>query len=956
MGFWMLLFVMVASYVISDLLAPKQKMEDAKPAGIGEFQFPTAEEGRVIPIVWGSVKIKAPNLIWYGDKHEEAIEEEYKVKSGLFSSKKKEVTVGYKYFIGMQFALCRGPIDKLTKVRVGEKQVFSGTINGEGGYYVNDENLWGGHEFGSGGMEGWLYVKPGSMSQSSHWYIERFQKQGGVTPRYLGICYLTWEGGYIGDSVSIRPWEFYVSRWPAQLSNSYKQISTDDANPIHVAYEIFTQHLGIPSASIDWSNWFTAASTVYTEGNGFSMLLDRPIEAIEVIQMIEDQIDGVFYLDPSTGKWKVNLVRGGYTLANEPQIDDSNLLAINEYTRGSWEDTINEIRVQYNKRNNEYQTTYAIAQDMANMKIQAGRLVSTTIQFPGVKKGSNANKLAWRELRTRSYPLAKATVEVTREFWNLVVGDVVSFSSTEHGVENMPMRVQRIDFGTLADGNIKLDLFEDVFSIADSSFDDPDDSQWEPSTQTMTAIATGEQLAFEAPFAFERRDPKGLGMNRVWTTGRRPNTGESGIEVRQRNSSGTPAGSFYEAGLIYQFVLIGELLADLPIKNHGYSFTIDTDGWDAATKLLKWLKTYNAETVGQDLANLLLIDDEFMAPLQPSQSGDDVYCGVVYRGLLDSNIAAHSAGAKVWVLCAGGGLLDVAFADPPRKVDVKLLTTSQYDTLSEGSATTMQVTMNDRSKRPYSPLKPKFNNGSTEYPTSVGFTSYYPTNNVDNYGFLVRILRRDFRIFDEILNATVDAGTTSPDFPTNNTTEHEMEVWNDPDGTPTLLFTTAWMNDGVSVPMVAYRNKIYRYTDGVIPSRMRIRVNARHTYDGTVYESLKYLEHDFDTSDSILASWFNLGARAVNVASNVWTVPDTGSYTFSLANYLQGTGTVEYRLNSGTWTTIIPDNTTMAAVLAGVTAGDTLEVRHTVASGTDEQYLAVLAPVSTADAYMILAY
>jgi hypothetical protein len=73
-------------------------------------------------------------------------------------------------------------------------------------------------------------------------------------------------------------------------------------------------------------------------------------------------------------------------------------------------------------------------------------------------------------------------------------------------------------------------------------------------------------------------------------------------------------------------------------------------------------------------------------------------------------------------------------------------------------------------------------------------------------------------------------------------------------------------------------------------------------------------------------------------------------------NYLQGTGTVEYRLNSGTWTTIIPDNTTMAAVLAGVTAGDTLEVRHTVASGTDEQYLAVLAPVSTADAYMILAY
>ena len=35
--------------------------------------------------------------------------------------KKKKVTIGYKYFMGLHMGICRGPIDALRQIRVGDK-------------------------------------------------------------------------------------------------------------------------------------------------------------------------------------------------------------------------------------------------------------------------------------------------------------------------------------------------------------------------------------------------------------------------------------------------------------------------------------------------------------------------------------------------------------------------------------------------------------------------------------------------------------------------------------------------------------------------------------------------------------------------------------------------------------------------------------------------------------------
>ena len=63
--------IMIVSALLSYALAPKPK--PPKPASITDFDIPTAEEGREIPVVFGTVWITGPNVLWYGDLRSEPI-------------------------------------------------------------------------------------------------------------------------------------------------------------------------------------------------------------------------------------------------------------------------------------------------------------------------------------------------------------------------------------------------------------------------------------------------------------------------------------------------------------------------------------------------------------------------------------------------------------------------------------------------------------------------------------------------------------------------------------------------------------------------------------------------------------------------------------------------------------------------------------------------------------------
>jgi hypothetical protein len=126
MVFWVLIEIalMVAMTVITNLLA-----RSPKASALGDFQTPTAEEGRVIPVIFGTVLCKGPNVTWYGDLKAKPIKSfglPWWAGGLLFPSK----TLGYKYYMGMQMVLCHGPVDAL--IAVGYVQNQSGLHVGDG--------------------------------------------------------------------------------------------------------------------------------------------------------------------------------------------------------------------------------------------------------------------------------------------------------------------------------------------------------------------------------------------------------------------------------------------------------------------------------------------------------------------------------------------------------------------------------------------------------------------------------------------------------------------------------------------------------------------------------------------------------------------------------------------------------------------------------------------------------
>jgi len=62
---WVQLALLVLSAVVTAMLTPKPPVP--KAAALADFQVPTAEQDRAIPVIFGKVRVTGPNVVWYGD-------------------------------------------------------------------------------------------------------------------------------------------------------------------------------------------------------------------------------------------------------------------------------------------------------------------------------------------------------------------------------------------------------------------------------------------------------------------------------------------------------------------------------------------------------------------------------------------------------------------------------------------------------------------------------------------------------------------------------------------------------------------------------------------------------------------------------------------------------------------------------------------------------------------------
>lgn len=918
MAFFLTLILWLAFFTLSQLLVPDPDLENARPATLNDFNFPTATEGRVLPLHWGTDLVKGPNVLWYGDLKAVPIEEEVKVS--LF--KKEKFVTGHQYYIGFQMGICHGPAI-LKAIYVGEEKVWSGTKSTDGTIEID-----------GGGVRGTFFFYTGTTTQSVNSYLSSHQSP---CPAYRGTCYGVWQGGYVGNSTSIKPWAFEIQRIPNTLAPAYATVNTYDCNPMEIVYEIMTNTdwgYGYAATEIDTTDWATAAQTLHGEGNGMSFIMANQRNATEIIKEVERQIDGHFRIDPATGKWKVALIRDGYSTSGLKNADVTTIKELIDFNRGTWDGTINTVRIMFKRRANDYTEGYAQAHDSANINIQ-GRKVPAIYTYVGLRNDALANKLAWREIRAHSYPLAKVRFKGDRTFWNSYVGEVIMFTYEfkEFTVTDMPFRIIKLDYGNNENPEIMIDAVQDIFSWRAASFSDPDATSWSLPSRNLLPFPSGDQLAFELPYAMQRRTADPSTENRLWVAGISPGRAETGYEVLQRNGvTYPPSGNYYSCGNVGSFMWAG--YTDGAIDQDDTQIDILTD-----VNISRFQSSVPSSEAGEYLINMFLIGDELiLAPTVAEITGGLRFTNCL-RGVCDTAQTTHTDTSKVYFFQLGGGIPGIVFLDD-RYVQLKLLPYNDKGekvSASDAGLTVLELQMMDRAIRPYPPTFMKWN--TVQYPTTVDITS----------DVVVTFNRRDFRILNEQSQHATDASTINGDFPSNNNTKYRLKLW---DGV-TLKYTGAWNDSSASVTMEL--EKIFRYLNG-LPTTLKLSLETKHTYSAEDYEALQAIYHTASVQSSSYDDdhWFG-NCPYNTTCPNSWTAPVTGTYGFSIPAAIAGD--IQAQVNSGGWSTIITAGLTTGN-LVGVTADDTIEVRHldNITSTPAEMLLTVTAPSGTEDAFAVLVF
>lgn len=65
-SFFVQIAIGLAIAAVGFILTPQPKR--TKPPEAQDLEAPTAEAGRPIPVVFGSITVRGANILWYGDK------------------------------------------------------------------------------------------------------------------------------------------------------------------------------------------------------------------------------------------------------------------------------------------------------------------------------------------------------------------------------------------------------------------------------------------------------------------------------------------------------------------------------------------------------------------------------------------------------------------------------------------------------------------------------------------------------------------------------------------------------------------------------------------------------------------------------------------------------------------------------------------------------------------------
>jgi hypothetical protein len=479
------------------------------PGAVGGV--PRTDEGAPLPLIYGRCRVRAPVLAWIGNW-----------RVNLSSSNSAGYQADMLFIVGVPFY---GGGATIQQIFAGDFRLFliptppgeaapnvgvtaAGARPGKSMFTSSNAATVYGGEDGNGGIRGDIEFFDGRPDQLLSDYVNDHDIDNNLTILQTRQTLAKWVNdehiadpahvdetlmpGYRNQSMCLL-WQWSIGRIPNFTSYSFEvtSLSTgtaadlgsslpNDADPAAVIYDLLTSpwgKLGFPASKVDRDSFQAASATLLGEGHGYSRAIEQADDATTIIGDVLRQADAMLYEEPTTGQLVLKLVRNDYgDPALLPRINPDNARPADAdwYQVQGWSETLNQVRLTFTDRQNNYADGLAVAQNAANASSQDSRgLRSTDLKFVGCCTRELAEKLAARELAAVSHPLVTATVIVNRSFHTARPGSVYALTWPELGIQNMVMRVVRADLGQLHKGEITLDLIRDIFDVSLGAFPVP---------------------------------------------------------------------------------------------------------------------------------------------------------------------------------------------------------------------------------------------------------------------------------------------------------------------------------------------------------------------------------------------------------------------------------------------------------------------------------------------------
>lgn len=687
---WLMAVMFLLSLVM--MATMKTKVPSPSAAGLEDFSFPSAAE-RPVQIIAGTRRLSGPNVIWYGDLRTSKIVKKVK---GLFSTTK--TTVGYRYLMGIQLGICHGPDVVLREVKFGDQVAWSGESTG-GAIRIDKPSLFGGDEDGTGGVSGTLRFYSGSLVQAANEYLVRLLGVDVVSP-IRGVAYAVLEGMYIGNASTPEAVSFVCSRFPkspstAPESQLYERIGMD-ANPSYFLHELITHPAfgaDISFTTVDIDSFVQAAKTLHDEGLGISCVIDTARTAADVIDDIKKIIQGSLNTDPETGALKLRLIRNDYDIEEVPEIGPWNIKSLSDFSRGSLDTAVNEVKLKYISRGDDYNERTVIAQNNG-LRIHKGDSDGQTISMPMVSTRETAAKIAQREISAISVPLASCVAECHRSMADAEVGDVVMLTWPAQKIEKIVMRVTAVDLGAPTDGAVRLTLIQDVFGVFESFYTAGTEAQWQKPSFEPTDVTRYDII--EAPTILTPSQT----TRSILVVAEKPGVAQD----YRLQTKGSSEGSWLDAG-VQQFTPLCFLSSALT-ANRFVEAQVELGGEVGE------LDAYTGEEVRRGLG-LLLVSSvsgmEWMSYESVSLHGSEsATVGTVNRGLFGTRPLVHPVGARVWAVSEGFAVTPWQYA-VGETVGVKMLVGTQTGRQWFEDVALRSFTVGARNDQPWTPGRVRVN-------------------------------------------------------------------------------------------------------------------------------------------------------------------------------------------------------------------------------------------------------